>query len=141
MYERIADDELLYRSVRDLAECHVTTAQQLVQLSQSAFNDPDHQPSVDRASLRPSGPDSARRGEDHGVVGLDARSVRRIVFASKDGNHVTLVKAAPLPDNAAHALICADPNVSSGSAFRRMKEALCRIAKPGGWLSLPQSAR
>lgn len=141
MSEGVADDEFLYRSVRDVVECHATTARQLVQLSHSAFNDAAREPSVDRAVLRPGGPDSARRGDDDGVVGLQAASVRRVVFISKEGKHATLVNAAPLAENASHALICADPHVTSGTAFKRTKEALCLIARPGGWLSLPKSAR
>lgn len=141
MADEIADDELLYRSVADAVECHETAARTLLRLSHSTFNDPEHQPSVDRASLRPDGPDSSRWTPEHGVVGLNAGAVRRVVFTSKDGKHATAVNFAPLSNNAAHALICPDPHVTSGPAFKRMKEALCLIAKPGGWLSLPASAR
>src|SRR5436189_1399554 len=75
----VADEEELYRRVRQTAggqPCYQTSGDR-VTFSQSAFNDPSKESSVDRAAIRP-GPHQARLSSDDGIVTLQAAAIRKI---------------------------------------------------------------
>jgi hypothetical protein len=145
----VLDDEVLFRSIPDevaLFGCDSTG--QLSRLSSSAFNDRQREPSVDRAALQSEAPSQSRKQPACGVVSLGAREVRDIrsvlTFTEKgqiQTRHAVDVVHAPEPDNFAHALVVTAPTIASDGAFKRLKEALARIAQARGWAFLPQSHR
>lgn len=141
----VRDDESLYRSIPDTQECHSIRDGQLY-LSSSAFNDRGQRPSVDRCCMQISGPDASRVTPECGVVTLAAAEVRTIAIQGFDQNknptsrHAVDVQHVPLPENAAHAEVYANPDVAT-SAFKRLKERLCAIALKNGWAALPGSLR
>lgn len=146
---QVLGDELLFRSVRDGEQFHVCDPEgRLIALRSSAFNDPARTPSVDRASLRAGGPPASRRNEGDGVVSVAACEVRAIdsvVTNDAKGEvvcaHAVDVRHDPVEANYSHALVEAAPQLNSDSAWKRLKEALCRIAQARGWVCLPQSLR
>lgn len=143
------NDETLFRSVRD--EPHYFGCDgkgELKHLSHSAFNDPDMQPSVDRAVMRAGGAAESRKSSTDGVVALVAVRVRAIntaVTLDAKGRptqtHQVDVVHAPEAENHSHSLVKSAPQIASGSAFKRLKEALCLIAAAKGWAFPPQSSR
>ena len=148
--DRVENDEILYRCVPP-SGVHQVIAGKL-ELSSTAFNDPTNQPSVDRAGLCGNNPSHTKKSPHDGVVKLVACEVRRIELArsepnAKPANYRVDVMPDPvlpgndrgLPSNLAHALIVADPTINSGSRFKKLKEALARLASNGGWLIEPTS--
>jgi hypothetical protein len=145
----VLNQEVLYRSVRDSDEHHGCDPKgQLLRLGNSAFNCPDRKPSVNRESLSSGGPEASRLTQADGIVMLlteQVRSISAVVTNDKKGapllTHNVDVVHAPVPENYAHAQIEADPRVSSDGAWKKLKEALCRIALLRGWVYPPASAR
>ena len=145
----VLDVEPLFRAVRDDVQYYsCDTNGVLRKLSASAFNDRDMEPSVDRASLRPGGPSDSRKSDTDGVISLVAREVRSIKAvvtldkkAHPVNNHQVDVVHAPEIDNHSHALVKTAPTVANDSTFKRLKEALCRLAESKGWAFPPHSLR
>ena len=142
----VLDDEHVLRSIPDdpqLFDCD--GAGSLVRLSNSAFNDRNMRPSVDRACMHCKAGD-ARRLPAAGVVSLHVarvRTVRGIVTNDSKGmqkhTHDVDVLHDPIEGNAAHALVVTAPGICSTNTFRRLKEALCLLAQAGGWVVRPGS--
>ena len=145
----VLNEELLYRSVRDSGDHHGCDPKgKLVRVGNSAFNDPERKPSVDRAVLRREGPQASRFGPDDGVVTLGAgevRSISGVVTNNKKAEplhqHIVDVLHVPIENNYAHAQIETAPHASSDGAWKKLKEALCRIAIARGWTYPPASIR
>lgn len=145
----VLDEEDLFRSVRDDPQCFGWDAnRKALRLSHSSFNDPDKQPSVDRAGLQSSGPQATRFTETDGVVVMTAsqvRAVRGLKTCDAKGkalhDHDVDVHHAPEEHNYSHALIKTVPQAVSDGTFKRLKEALCRIAEGRGWAYPPSSLR
>lgn len=145
----VLNEEDLYRSIRDepqLFGCDSRGA--LTRLSASAFNDRAKQPSVDRAAMRVGGASESRKAQSDGVVTVvaaDVRAIRGVATMDAKGNVVQLHEVDllhdPEPDNHSHALVITAPHVASDGAFKRLKEALCRIAERRGWAFRPHSMR
>lgn len=145
----VLDNETLFRAVRDESihfSCDAAGA--LRRLSHSVFNDPDMQPSVDRATLRLGVAAESRKSPSDGVVALiavEVRSIKALVSRDSKGKptltHDVDVIHAPEADNYTHALVRTAPQVASSGTFKRLKEALCLIAEAKGWAFPPQSAR
>lgn len=145
----VADDEQLYRRVPARAEC-AREGDGVVHISASAFNDIGRKPSVDRAVLRGHDPSKTKASETDGVAGLIAVTVRGIDriqrVAPNDRFYRVDVVARPviadneegLPENLAHAQVESDPDMESDSRFRKLKEALARIAT---WIVVPNLGR
>jgi len=132
----VANDEELYRNVRKSA-CRIDD--EVPQLSSTAFNCPQKKPSVDRASHRTSAAESQKSPSD-GIAVLIAEEVRAIELANTDAppnNYVIDVWARPLPENAAHAQIEAEPDLT-GSRFVRLKERLVLLAARRRWVIRPK---
>lgn len=145
--DKVEDDEVLYHGVPN--GCF-TTADGLLKLTSTAFNDRTQNPSVDRAKLCGFNPASTRKNPTDGVVSLTALSVRQIADVVQNDKHGNPkftyaidvipdpVKDDPvLSDNVAHALVVTNPNFESGSGFKKLKESLAWIASQGGWLVEP----
>lgn len=136
--------ETVFRSVTD-GPTYFSMDDGTLRLSHSAFNDPMWQPSVDRQCMR-SDPELSRRHEDAGVVQLNVEAVRQIDVwtntkkGAPDFKHTVDVRHEPEVENHAHATVQADPQAVN-NAFKRVKEALCRIADEHGWIALPKSRR
>ena len=145
----VLDHELIYRAVRDTSDHHVCDAEgRLLRLGNSAFNDPERKPSVDRATLQQGGPVLSRRNPSDGVVTLcavEVRSVSSVVTNNAKGEplhtHAVDVKHIPELTNYSHAQIESAPAVASDGAWKKLKEALCRIAMTRGWSATPESGR
>lgn len=145
----VLNEEGLYRSIRDEVQhfgCDARGA--LTRLSHSAFNDRGKQPSVDRARMRPGGASESRKSPSDGVVTVAAaevRAIRTVATLDRKGNvaqqHEVNVVHDPEPNNHSHALVVTAPHAASDGAFKRLKEALCRIAERKGWAFRPESMR
>lgn len=143
----VLDEEMVLRSVRNDPLCFsVDAAGQLARLSHSAFNDRSKEPSVDRLNLLAHGPTATKKGPTDGVVSLlvaDVRKISSVVsFDEKQrpvAQHAVDVVHDPLAENYAHALVRTAPAVQGDGAFRKLKEALCRIALQSGqgWVVQP----
>lgn len=152
---RVDDDEKLFRRIPKLDPAGValySVVSGKVKFSSSAFNDRSMQPSVDREGLRSGSAEGIRRSVDDGVATLRARAVRtlRPPIQSQPPKqpgqpkpalvtHATDVVARPLKLNCAHAEVHTDPAVTK-AAFKRLKEALVRIAESSGWHVAPGTA-
>jgi CheY-like chemotaxis protein len=74
---------------------------------------------------------------------FEARSGVSVSTLNKDEKvemeHAVDVLHRPLNENYAHAQIECAPHVVSDGAWKRLKEALCRIAEQRGWACRPAS--
>lgn len=140
--DRVDDEEELYRRVPDTAgnsACYRIDHGK-VAFSSSAFNDVSQAPSVDRANKRQFDPHRTRRAHGDGIVALRAGAIRQLgPIIQKDqrgrpvSQHAVDVAYDPIFRNCAHALVIAEPTITSGSAFKRLKEGLVRLADQAGW--------
>ena len=145
---RVDDWELLYRAVRDTA-FEYSISEGVLRVSLSAFNDRERRPSVDRSSLR-FVPRDARVSSTDGVVSLETRDVRDLAQQLRfgaagelaygvDAIHRPIDASETIPDgNAAHCQIECEPEITS-SHYKRLKEALARLASARGWVVVPSS--
>lgn len=145
----VLSEELVLRSVRDDRQFFACLPDGSgLRLSQSAFNDRAKQPSVDRLALCTAGPESCLKTASDGLVAVCAGDIRALqTIQTLDhkqrpvATHAVDVIHDPLEDNYAHALVCSAPAIESEGAFRKLKEALCRLAERRGWVCLPESMR
>ena len=145
----VLEEELLYRSVGDTDQHHGCDPKgNLIRVGNSAFNDPDQKPSVDRVSLRDGGAQATRFSPEHGVVTLgvkEIRSISTVISSTPKGvplpAHVVDVAHAPEPQNYSHALVETAPHAASKNTFKKLKEALSRLATTRGWAYPPASQR
>lgn len=131
--DRVADEELLYRSVR---ETEIIREGGTLRISSQAFSDRSQQPSVDRASLCNHDPTWTQKSPTDAVVSLlaaDVRGIRTLTRRDEQGREVGIyaidVRPEPLLDNPAHAQVYADPAFTSKSLFRRLCERLAQMAQ------------
>ncbi len=128
----VADEEVLYRAVRNDPRFFTVDSDGRPRLSSMAFNDPGRRPSVDRAALCPGGPAETRNrfSPGSGVLALVARDVRALTAThGKTGMIYGVdVEPVPLPDNPSHAEIFGRPPFDTDKVFERIKQALTRIA-------------
>jgi len=144
--DRVADDEELYRRVRETVAgqvCYQIEGGRVV-FSQAAFNDPSKQPSVDRAKLRDFDPHRSRLTREDGIVTLEAGAVRRLGPIPQYDNrrqplseHAVDVVPDPIEGNGAHALVVTQPPVTGRSVYKRLKDGLARLATEAGWRVTP----
>lgn len=140
----VEDDEELYRRVRERTPgdqlCFETIAGRVI-FYHAAFNDPKKRPSVDRAILRSRNPHHARASREDGIVALNAAAIRKIGLdqpAQAQSKRVVDILPDPQEGNPAHAVIVIDSTAGS-SIFKRLKEALARLATEAGWRVEPGS--
>lgn len=101
---------------------------------------------MDRAVLRAS-PNETRSNSANGVVTLVAHQVRTTSDEVFNNQRLVDVHPRPIeqdnpdgePENLAHAQIEAHPNFESDSQFKKLKEALARLATEAGWTIAPDS--
>lgn len=138
---RIDDSEFLYRAVRADSDEFAYVGSD-VRISASAFNDRSCKPSVDRSALRPNAAD-AKKSSDDRVVKLLTKEVRSIagvrVTADKTDlrEHEVDALHRPItedPSNLAHSQIECSPDFINPSRFRKLKEALARLATKSGFV-------
>ena len=144
----VEDVEVIFRSVPDNPIMFQTQSDGRPHFSTSAFNDRERQPSVDRACLTNGQPVSSRLTPESGVASLivaRARAIQTVrTLDSKQCvvfSHQVDVVHVPLVENYAHAQVQASPTPSTDTVFKRLKEALCRLADVGGWAHPPASRR
>jgi hypothetical protein len=145
----VADAEKLYRRVSESVGeqlCYKVEGDRVFFLH-AAFNDPAKSPSVDRAALADGDPHRTRRTSADGIVTLHVDAVRRIgpipKFNEKGKRlkevYGVNVSSDPVLGDCAHALIEITPPNGSTGAFKKLKEALTRLATEAGWTVQPQS--
>lgn len=116
-------------------------------LSSQAFNDRKMTPSVDRQRLRPDPHDTKLEGTD-GVAQLLTADIHAHVRLVKNPNatppapiefYAVEVVPRPIdkPPNPAHAQIESAPAIASGSHFKKLKDALCRLTERRAWVVPP----
>jgi hypothetical protein len=122
--DQVADDEILYRSVR---RDQIIPVEGGVRLSSQAFTDRHMQVSVDRAKLRNHDPRNCQMSPTDAVVSLRVSDVRGSLPGCPE--YEIDVRPDPLPDNPAHALIYAQPQYANPSVFRKLRERLALLAR------------
>jgi hypothetical protein len=129
----IGDDELLYRGVRSH---YVKRDGNTIRISSQAFTDPSKKISVDRAKLCNYDPHHTQVELTDYVCRIVAGRVREIGSVTQNTpkgelivQHHVRVEPDPLPENPAHALIFADPNIQTRGVFRKLQEGLALIAE------------
>jgi hypothetical protein len=155
----IADDEWLYRLVRSH---EYAVREGRVFFSASAFNDRGFKPSVDRSALRHD-PSVMKVEATDGVAKCLTETVRASCRIEIDGDAVTRAKGDPaklavIPmyfadavhqpikrseteaENLAHSQVECTPEMLSSSRFKKLKEALARIATQHGFVVAPEKA-
>lgn len=144
----VEDVEVVFRSVPDEPTMFKVETGGRPRFSSSAFNDRDRRPSVDRASLTDGQPASSCQSPQSGVVSIivaRARAIQTVkTLDSKQClvfTHDVDVVHVPLSENYAHAEIQTSPALVNDSVFKRLKEALCRLADVQGWEYPPASQR
>lgn len=143
---KVNNDEVLWRSVFP-DEVHSSPAEPL-HLKSTAFNDRSKKISVDRAVIRVD-PNLTKRDATCGIVSLDAKQVRDIGVFKRKINDGTAIEhfvdvipdviEPPEPPNPSHALIVTKPHNNHDGTFKKLKEALVRIASPRGWVLSPSA--
>ena len=139
----VADNETLFRSVRDLPQNFPTQPDGTRRVSSQAFTDRQMRPSVDRAALH-GDPGASQFAPDNGVLQLTAAQVRAIRETQNDAvgrpvsEYVADVEPVPLSENPAHAEIYGVPPFDNKSVFRRVCEQLAQVSD---WVILPGSLR
>jgi hypothetical protein len=120
-------------------------------ISSSAFDDRHLKPSVDRASLRDNDPVKTQIDRQDGVALLIASEVRQISKQGLDPEpqeggsklvtyHVDVLHR-PEPENPAHSQVEPTPPYKTPSVFKRIREALARLAAKRPWLIEPEEIR
>lgn len=118
-----------------------------VRFSSTCFNDISAKVSVDRANLRTSA-EEAKLSPSDGIIKLLAEDVREIgPIPDPDGAEGYMIDVHPrpiyagnpdgLPENISHAQIEAAPDFANQSRFKKLKEALARLAERNGWFITP----
>lgn len=147
----VGEGEFLWRNVRPE---EVSYPDGQLKISATAFNDFNKQPSVDRKDLR-NDPSETRKGPDDGVAQLVTRDVRAIAIQvdpnAKDNakktqiHHIDVIAREILADpvnaiaeNLAHAQIEASPGYINDTRFKKLKDALCRLAESQPWAIGPK---
>lgn len=147
----IQDGEDLLRSVPDRPECYGTDSTTgTLKISASAFNDPGHQPSVNRSEMLMS-VEAAKLEPSHGLVKLVAHEVRAIKLeviganGKPNGSHYVIDavhrpvdegNAEGRPPNPAHSQVESAPALNR-SRFQKLKERLAQLATLHGWIVTP----
>ena len=149
----VSDEEKLYRNVRgnlEYEEYSYDTTGRLTFLPK-AFQDPEKEPSVDRAKLRNFDPEQSRLKEENGIVTLITKEVRQIGDVKtnddkgKQIKHAVDVSPDPIPGNKAHALIVVEPKFlgtesKKNRSFKLLRKALARLATRRGWTLEPRNS-
>jgi hypothetical protein len=137
----VVDDEQLYRRVpiRFIQGLPDGT----LRATSQAFADRTFETSVDRARFCPNGPRDTRRDPTDGVLSLLAGAVRtpleqRDAKGSVIGSCDIDVLPAPLPENAAHAVIVITPPCPPDRLFRKLCARLALLAEQRPWEIAPQ---
>lgn len=142
----VSPDEQLYRSVKNDPQLF-GVANGVVRFSASCFNDRAAKVSVDRALLRLNA-EEAKLSPTDGIIRLltkDIHDIGPIPDPNGGQGYLIEVHARPIPpdnpdghpENPAHAQIEANPDFPNSSRFRKLKEALARLADRGGWFIDP----
>src|SRR5690348_10976785 len=100
--DHVADDEILYRSVR---RDQIVPVEGGMRPSSQAFTDRQMEVSVDRAMLRDHDPRKSQMNPTDAVVSLLVSDVRGTLPGRPE--YAIDVRSDPLPENPAHALIYA----------------------------------
>ncbi len=127
----IADEEILYRSVRQ-EEYRLEAGQLIIQ--STAFNARSQRISFDRALLRTA--EESRKADDQAVFSVTAAEVRSIEGARIQSSSLYYVEvvASPIENNSAHAHVEAIPHQEtmpplSAEGFKRLKRELAKLAQ------------
>jgi hypothetical protein len=145
----VANSEILYRRIAADRKLYTIKNDGIIKILSLAFSDRELKVSVDRAKLCNNNPRHTLGKEAGVVISLVAEHVRSIDDLTRNdskGKSIQQfkidVEPAPLPNNLAHAEICAIPEFTEadkGGAFHRLCQRLSRLATVGQWVDLPKS--
>ena len=147
MPDRIDDNEVLYRSVRNNFD-FFKVIDGAVKFSSTAFNDKGYRPSVDRAALRDA-PEDTKLYPTDGITKIFAEEARQVKVPISADDPAMCFKVdviyRPVPadnleglkENPAHSQIESDPEITVTRRFDKIKEALSRAATRYGWVIEP----
>lgn len=145
--ERVGDDEKLFRRI-PCEMGYYTLKDGAVHLSSSAFSDRLKQTSVDRSCLCHGDPSHTQEDPRDGVAILVASEVREISAKGKafaGGEVKYVIDVVPDPDyrngNLAHAIIVPTPSYETPSVYKRVTQALARLAERRQWAIQPADLR
>jgi hypothetical protein len=145
----VDDPEDLYRSIRSKSDEYAIVSGATL-FSVNAFRDVSRKPSVDRSAIR-TNPVDAKKSASDGVAKVVAREVRSVcsivINPDKKGGgtkkyavdvlHRPIINVPNEPNNPAHCQIECDPTLENGGRFRKLQEALARIATRHGFVVAP----
>jgi hypothetical protein len=146
----VGDHEWLYRAIPSNGTGYRMTEEGL-RISASAFADRQRRPSVDRSALR-ADPADARLGANDGVTRLLTHDVRRIghirvapndpasarVYTVDVVHRPTSIANGDPRDNPAHCQIECRPPFANDTHYRKLIEALAKLATHQGWVIPPR---
>lgn len=145
----VQNTEELYRSIKSHSKAYTQVDGQTV-FSSSAFDDRMLMPSVDRSALILK-PEYSKKSPSDGIaklITIDVRNSCKIVidpnakgplaeYAVDVIHRPILDDPDPTEDNLAHCQIECAPAISSNSRFKKLKEALARLATRHGFVIAP----
>jgi len=142
--DSVADDEILYRSIRAGRGGEYYIDQDgILRFTSQAFNDKSREPSVDRAKMRNNNPTLSKKSPSDGIVSLVTSEIRaeKVPVDHSQNNNPTqyILDVIPkrLPDNDSHAVIVPNPEYKNDKAYKRVKEKLAYLAGKHGWTVTP----
>ena len=138
---KVDDDELLYRRILADSDQYRLVDGKVI-FTSTAFNDRCMKPSVDRSAYR-ADPEACKFAESDGVthvVTSEVRGVSNIAIGPDDEKKFcvdAIHRPVDDPANPAHTQIECDPEMSSSSRFKKLKEALAILASKQGFVVEP----
>jgi hypothetical protein len=141
--EPVSDDEQVLRRVSARS---ATFRDGQWKVSSEAFNDPSLKPSVNRAILRTA--QQTQLEPTQGVCQLHVQQIRAITTVLQEPSKVPYkvdVIPRPIradnpdgePENLSHAQVEVEPAFSNPSRFKKLKDALSRLASESAWAIKP----
>ena len=141
--ELLSDEEWVFRRVPRES---VPIREGRYQIHSEAFNDRWKKPSVDRAAMKSAV--EAQMAPTDGICTLHVAVVRSITTVVHQGtNKPYQVDVLPRPIkagnpenepvNLAHSQVEVDPEFENASRFKKLKDALSRLAGERGWVIEP----
>lgn len=135
LHGSVAANEILFRGVKPNPN-YLAWKEGRWQISALAFTDPSYRISVDRAVLCGHDPRHAQVHPTDCVCSVAAAAVRAIsAVVQRDVRgrivqaHSILIGSDPLTHNPAHAVIYADPQITTRNVFRKLQESLALLAQ------------
>ena len=145
----VHNDEILYRRIIAGRNLYKRKPDGSIEINSQAFYEGESRISVDRASLCNNDPRHTLNGFEGGVVSFVTSEIRNIndLARNQRGENTNTtqyfiieVEPAPIPNNIAHAEICAIPaftDADKRGAYKKLCRRLARLAEEKPWEIFP----